>query len=274
MLIDLTKCIGCRACQTACKQWHDLPAETTQNSGNFQNPPRFSDKTWTLVTFNEVEYEGKFAWVFAKRQCMHCEHPACASACTVGALHKTAAGPVTYDADKCIGCRYCQYACPFQVPAFEWENTLGLIRKCEMCTDRQAEGLEPSCAKACPIGAIRFGERDQLLQEAHTRIAAYPDQYIDHIYGEHEVGGTSMMYMSAVPFAQIGFPELGDHPVAQAAEQIMQQTPTIAFGVAAVASGLYWIMRRRQKLAAVKTDEVEVDEVAASVVTERKGEQS
>ena len=274
MLIDLTKCIGCRACQAACKQWNGLSAETTQNNGSMQNPPRFSANTWTLVTFNEVEYQDKFAWVFAKRQCMHCEHPACVSACTVGALKKSAEGPVVYDAEKCIGCRYCQYACPFQVPTCEWQNTLSLIRKCTMCADRQAEGLTPACAKTCPTGAIQFGERDDLLTEARARIAARADEYIDHIYGEYEVGGTSMMYLSAVPFVQLGFPELGNEPATQAAESIMQQTPTIAFGVAAVASGLYWILKRRQQQAGVKSAEAATAEVAAGEGAKQEGGKS
>ena len=119
-----------------------------------------SGKTLTTVTFNEVEHDGQFSWVFAKRQCMHCEHPGCASACTVGALRKTADGPVVYDASKCIGCRYCQYACPFDVPAYEWDEVLGLIGKCDFCVDRQAEGMEPACVKACPTEALIFGERD------------------------------------------------------------------------------------------------------------------
>jgi formate dehydrogenase iron-sulfur subunit len=180
----------------------------------------------------------------------------------VGALEKTAEGPVIYHADKCIGCRYCQYACPFGVPAFEWQETLGLIRKCTMCADRQAAGEKPLCAKTCPTGAIAFGERDDLLQEARDRIAAHPDDYIDHIYGETEVGGTSMMYMSAVPFADLGFPELGDTPVAQSAEAVMTQTPTIAIGVAAIASGLYWVVKRRQEReAAAAVEATEGEEV-------------
>jgi formate dehydrogenase iron-sulfur subunit len=271
MLIDLTKCIGCRACQAACKQWHALPAETTRNSGSMQNPPWLSDQTWTVVTFNEVEYDDQFAWVFAKRQCMHCEHPACASACTVGALHKTADGPVTYDAAKCIGCRYCQYACPFGVPTFEWQATLGLIRKCDMCADRQAEGMVPACAKTCPTGAIAFGERENLLAEARARIAAQANAYIDHIYGEYEIGGTSVMYLSAVPFVQLGFPELGNEPVSHTAESIMQQTPTIALGVAAVASGLYWILKRRQQQATIAA--ATVDATADATVADASAKQ-
>jgi formate dehydrogenase iron-sulfur subunit len=247
MLIDLTKCIGCRACQTACKQWNDLPAEATFNYGSYENPPRQSANTWTTVSFNEIEDGDQFYWVFAKRQCMHCEHPACASACTVGALQKTADGPVVYDSSKCIGCRYCQYACPFGVPAFEWQKTLGLISKCDMCASRQANGAEPACAKTCPTQAILYGDRDELLHEAKRRLAAHPDRYVDHIYGEHEVGGTAMLYMSAIPFAQLGFPELGAEPIPQQAETIMNQTPTIAIGVLAAATGAYWIMKRRME---------------------------
>lgn len=246
MLIDLTRCIGCRGCQAACKQWHDLPGETTHNTGSNQNPPWISGKTRTVVTFNEVEQDGQLDWVFAKRQCMHCEHPGCASACTVGALHKTADGPVVYDASKCIGCRYCQYACPFDVPAYEWDQVFGLIGKCDFCVDRLAEGMEPACVKACPTEAITFGERDELLAEARRRIIVDPTTYVNHVYGEREVGGTSMLYLSGVPFAALGFPLLGDQPVAAYTEQVMGKTPVIALGVAAGASALYWIIKRRQ----------------------------
>jgi formate dehydrogenase iron-sulfur subunit len=246
VLIDTTRCIGCRGCQAACKQWHDLPGETTTNTGSYQNPSWVSGKTQTMVSFNELEYDGKFSWVFAKRQCMHCEHPGCASACTVGALRKTAAGPVVYDSSICIGCRYCQYACPFDVPAYQWDEVLGLIGKCDFCVDRQAEGLEPACVKACPTEALIFGERDELLAEARRRIAASPTGYINHIYGEHEVGGTSKLYLAGVPFAALGFPALRSEPVSAYTETIMGKTPVIALTVAAGASALYWIIKRRQ----------------------------
>ncbi len=247
ILIDLTKCTGCRGCQAACKQWNNLPAEVTNNQGSYQNPPRTSGKTRTIVTFNEVDYQGKFAWVFAKRQCMHCEHPACAYACTVGALQKTPDGPVIYQSEKCIGCRYCQYACPFGVPKFEWEESLGLIEKCDMCASRQADGLETACAKACPTGAITYGEREELLAEARSRIVLNPDKYVNHIYGENEVGGTAKLYMSAVPFSLIGFPEVGTEQIPRYTEAVMRQTPTVAIGMAAAASGLVWVLQRRQK---------------------------
>jgi len=247
LLVDLTRCIGCRGCQAACKQWHDLPAETTHNRGSYQNPPALSARTWTVLTFHELARgDGGTRWVFAKRQCMHCQEPACVSACTVGALSKTADGPVAYDASKCISCRYCQYACPFGVPGYEWDQVLGLIGKCDFCADRQAAGLAPSCAQTCPTGALTFGDRADLLVAARERIAAAPERYQPRIYGEREVGGTSMLYLSAVPFGALGFPAVGDAPVARAAEAIVMQTPVVAAGVAVAATGLYWICRRRE----------------------------
>ena len=253
MLIDLTRCIGCRACQAACKQWNNLPAETTANWGSYENPPRRSAKTWTTVTFNEVEEGDKLTWVFAKRQCMHCEEPACASACIVGALHKTPEGAVVYDDYKCIGCRYCMVACPFNVPTFEWDKPAPYIRKCTFCADRQAGGLEPACAKACPTEAILFGERETLLQEAHARIAAQPDQYVNHIYGEKEVGGTSVMYLSPVPFEKLGFPTLGPEPIPRYADIAMLAVPPTIVGVAAAMGGIYWVIKRREKMSRAAT---------------------
>jgi formate dehydrogenase iron-sulfur subunit len=178
---------------------------------------------------------------------MHCLSPACVSACTVGALQKTAAGPVVYDAGKCIGCRYCQYACPFGVPSYDWSNPLGLIHKCQMCVGRLAANQPPACVAACSSGALRFGTRKTLLAQARAQIASNPDRYVDHIYGEQEAGGTSVLYLSAVPFAALGFPELGAEPIAHEAEAVMRQTPVVALTVAAVATSLYWLTKRRNE---------------------------
>jgi formate dehydrogenase iron-sulfur subunit len=264
VLIDLTKCIGCRACQAACKQWNDLPTETTTNWGSYENPPRLSSKTWTKVTFDETTQEGTFVWIFAKRQCAHCEQPACVSACPVGGLQKTSEGPVAHDITRCIGCRNCHDACPFDVPGFTWEDPIrssNLMSKCTFCTDRQAEGMEPACAKVCPTEATIVGERDELLQEAENRIAAYPNIYADHIYGEHEVGGTAVLYLSAVPFDQIGFPTLGSEPIVchPETETAWSMLP-FSWGIAAVASGFYWIVNRRnQYMAVMQTDTKETE---------------
>ena len=164
---------------------------------------------------------------YVKFACMHCLNPGCAAACPVGALHRTKEGVVVADTDKCIGCRYCQYACPFGVPKFEWDNPLGVMRKCIGCLQRLAEGKQPACVAGCPSGALRVGTRSELLESAHARIAAHPAKYIDYVYGEHEVGGTSRLYISDVPFEQLGLPAVGDVPVPRYAERVMSKPPSL-----------------------------------------------
>lgn len=261
ILIDLTRCIGCRACQGSCKEWHELPAEETSNQGSYENPPRRSAKTWTTVTFNETITDNEFKWVFAKRQCMHCEDPACASACIVGALHKTDDGPVVYDDYKCIGCRYCTLACPFSVPTFEWDKPIPYIRKCTMCVDRQTLGMEPACTKVCPTDALLFGNRDALFQDAHARIQAEPDKYVNHIYGEFEVGGTSQMYLSGVPFEELGFPTLGTEPIPRYANVAMSAVPPTVVGATALMAGLYWIINRREQNMHLAIEQTEKEDI-------------
>ncbi len=258
MLLDLTKCIGCRACQAACKQWNGLPAETTRNLGSYENPPRRSAKTWTTVSFNEVSDGDNFHWVFAKRQCMHCEHPACASACIVGALQKSSEGPVTYDGLKCIGCRYCMLACPFSVPTFEWDRPVPFIRKCTLCQDRLSRGMAPVCATVCSTNAIIFGEREGLLEEARLRIRTGNVKYVNHIYGEKEAGGTSALYLSPVAFSKLGFPALGPERTSRYADVAMLAVPPAILSVGAAMGGIYWIMKRRERLMSRKPSETPV----------------
>ena len=198
-LIDLTKCIGCRGCQVACKQWHNLPSESTSYNKEFTNPQNRSAYTWTLIEFQTTEYEGKPAYTFTKTSCLHCEEPACQSVCIAGAIKKQESGAVTIDADKCIGCRYCQVGCPFHVPKYEYDKWFPKMLKCNLCNDRITAGLKPACATTCPTGAITFGEREELLTLAKERIAKGGEKYINHIYGEHEAGGTAVMYLSGVP---------------------------------------------------------------------------
>ena len=245
VLIDLTRCTGCESCVLACKASNNLPnpdvVATSLDSDAF--------------TYLETRSSAEGGAGYVKRQCMHCLTPACASACTVGALTKSLDGPVVYDSAKCIGCRYCQYACPFGVPTFEWENPLGLIRKCQFCQARLGQGQKPACAEACPNGALRFGRRDALLAQAHAQIESNPGRYVRHVYGEREAGGTSMLYLSAVPFAELGFPKLGPEPIPQQAEAVMQQTPLTALTVAGLASALAWLLQRRQRPAADPVEE-------------------
>jgi formate dehydrogenase iron-sulfur subunit len=241
--------MGCRGCQVACKQWNDMPAEATHNTGSYTNPPRLSDKTMTLIDFREVERPGGGVDVcYVKHQCMHCLKPACVSACTVGALRQREDGAVVYDSHKCIGCRYCMYACPFGVPAFEWQNVLALIRKCELCKDRTGTGLTPACVKTCPANALHYGTRDAMLDMARRRVYAPGSKYVSHIYGEREIGGTSWMYISTVPFADLGFPTLPETSPVTVSQDVMHATPAIAASLLLGLSGVYWLVRRRGQM--------------------------
>jgi formate dehydrogenase iron-sulfur subunit len=238
MLSDLTRCVGCGWCQKACKEANNLPGECP-SPGDSQ--ASLSAENWTLVELREIEQNGQTQRIFAKRQCMHCLEPACASACPVGALHRQENGAVVYDASKCIGCRYCMMACPFGVPKFAWNQTLPTINKCFFCAGRQDQGLEPACAAACPTGALMFGERDALIAEAEARIKAQPEEYIDHIYGKDELGGTSWMYLSPVPFDELGFPTVDAKPVTRLSESVATYgTAGMTVGVAAVLAGVYY----------------------------------
>lgn len=236
MLIDVTRCNGCQSCALACKEANNRPNPTVE-------PTALSSDAYTFIDLRSDTDAAQP--VSVKRQCMHCQHPACASACTVGALRKTAEGPVVYDSKKCIGCRYCQYACPFGVPTYDWNNPLGLIHKCEMCVERLQQGELPACVSGCPAGALRFGRRSDLLIQAHAQIRSNPGRYIDQVYGEHEAGGTSVLYLSGVPFSQLGLPELGEQTISHYAEAVMTKTPIVAASVATLATGLYWLLKRR-----------------------------
>ena len=233
LLADVGKCVGCHACTAACKVKNGTP------DGVF----------WTKVdTYEQGTFPNAKAFTAPLNRCMHCEHPACASACPVGALSKASDGPVTYDPNKCVGCRYCMAACPFQVPKMNWDAVLPSIQKCQLCADRLAADLEPACTSVCPTGALKFGERSSLLTEARGRIQGGNGQYVDHIYGENEVGGTSLLYVSPVPFEQLGLPTVGTEPVTKLSEQAaVLGTPTIAVVAAVVLGGLYWFTKRRDQ---------------------------
>jgi Fe-S-cluster-containing dehydrogenase component len=200
VLVDTTKCIGCRMCEMSCANAHqDAGVEFTENV-DFATVRTTSEKHWTVVN----RYETAQGPVYAKQQCLHCLQPACASACLTRAMHKTAAGPVTWTAGRCMGCRFCMISCPFDVPKFEYHSAVPRIQKCVMCWERLEEGKQPACVENCPSGALSFGPRADLIEEARRRIYAAPDRYVHHIYGEHEAGGTSWMYLASVPFEQIG----------------------------------------------------------------------
>lgn len=247
MLYDTTKCIGCRACQNACKDWNGNPDELDP-SGLYDAPLELSSDTWTTIQL----YDGGEEWSFSRKGCMHCIDPACASACPVHALEKTPEGPVTYNPKRCIGCRYCMVACPFDIPRFTWEKTIPVVAKCTFCTtegrNRLEDGLGPACAEACPTEALIWGKRSELLEVAHQRMADNPDKYVDRVYGEHDAGGTSVMILSHVDFEKIGYPDLGDEPVPALSEKMANTIlPSALAGGAVILAGARFLSSEREK---------------------------
>jgi len=232
LLIDLTLCIGCNACQDACKKENGLPeGEEKQLSA-------------TAYTALE-EHDG----VYVRRMCQHCEEPTCASVCPVGAFTKTTEGPVLYDESKCIGCRYCIQACPFQVPRYEWSSNYPRVQKCRLCADRLKKGLQTACAEACPTGATKFGDRDELIKEAYARMSAEPVKYVDRIYGLQEVGGTSILYLTSVPFEKLGFnTKLESTAMPLLTWNALSKIPSVVSIGGVFLFGIWWITNRRMEV--------------------------
>lgn len=224
VLVDTTACIGCRKCEWACNQASGLPVEpleTFEDKNVFARMRRPDAGHYTVVNrFEDGRAPGHPAYV--KVQCMHCITPTCASACIVTAFEKQADGAVTYDASRCMGCRYCMVSCPFQAPAYEYSNALTpQVRKCTFCHERVTrEGKAPACVAICPPQCLSFGRRSELLELAHRRITEGDGHSVDHVYGEHEVGGTSWLYLASRPFTELGFPQLGDDAPLQVTESI------------------------------------------------------
>ncbi len=223
VLVDTVVCIGCRKCEWACNNFNALntrPLAEFEDKSVFKQHRRPNYAAYTVINqySDPKSPEQKFAM---KVQCMHCNDPACASACIVGALRKSPEGPVTYDAWKCMGCRYCMVACPFQIPAYEFNNVLTpQVRKCTFCVDKIKKGEKPACVGICPNEALTFGTRKELIVLAHSRIVSNPGKYFDHVYGENEVGGTSWMYLAAADFVNTDLPKLGEQPIPESTEKV------------------------------------------------------
>ncbi|HAG15444.1 MAG TPA: hypothetical protein DCG69_02825 [Bacteroidales bacterium] len=200
ILYDSTRCVGCQECEIVCAKAHDLPQNASDDMPVAGVKRNTNENRRSVIN----AYETKNGEVYAKNQCMHCNQPACASACLTQAMYKTEQGPVIWREDKCMGCRYCMVSCPFDVPKFEYLSPNPKIVKCDMCFDQIESGQLPICVANCPAEALSFGSRRELIAEAHRRIYANPDLYYDQVYGEHEAGGTSFLYLSSVPFAEIG----------------------------------------------------------------------
>ncbi len=244
VLVDVTKCIGCRSCVTACKSWNDLPDRAAQNTENWDTPLQMDSDTWTQVNYNLVGQGTQRKWRFVKRQCMHCDEPACESACFTHSFLKTKEGAVIYkptelNEDYCVGCRYCMIACPFDIPKFQYEKTFPYVQKCRFCYDRMTDGNKrPACVSACPTGAIKYGEKEALLAEGWKRINTNP-QYVKHVYGEKEYGGTAWMYISDVPFEQLGFKvNVTERSIPSYTWQVLKWTPYIFVGWGALLTAM------------------------------------
>ena len=239
-LVDITRCIGCRKCEIACNAHNRLPHQDFSDMTPLDHYRRPDYASYTVVNRHhgrDLDQEGHRFHINVKEQCRHCLKPACASACVVGALSKTDSGPVVYDERKCIGCRYCMIACPYQIPAYEDHDPVApRVRKCTFCSDRIDAGKMPACATLCPTQAIVFGERDPLLTIARQRIDRNPGKYVDHIYGEKEAGGSSWLYLSPVDFSF--FPKLDSKPPPKMTEMILSGV----FGYAAAPTALFAVL--------------------------------
>lgn len=260
LLYDTTMCIGCKACVVACRDANGLTNDPGASGGLYQAPDDLNAHTKNIIKL----YKTSSQQSYIKRQCMHCLDPACVSACMMGALKKRENGIVSWDGDWCVGCRYCQIACPFNIPKFEWTTTGSFynpkIVKCELCRHRLVDGKQPACTEVCPRHAVIFGTREELLKEARRRLAESPDRYIPHVYGEHEGGGTQVLYLSHVPFDQVGLPALSDEPIPQMVRKVQGTiykgfvAPVVAYGLLATV-----ITRNRRKNQDASADHADTD---------------
>jgi len=246
VLCDISRCIGCRSCEQACNQVNNLgaPAESFDNDKVFETKRRTSSTAHTVV--NKYQKENRPP-AFVKTQCMHCDEPACFSACLAKAFDKTPEGAVIWNEHKCIGCRYCMQACPFYIPAYEYDNAFTpRVTKCTMCYPRIKDGGVPACVETCPMDALIFGKRSELITIARKRIIN-DSEYVDHIYGEHEVGGTSWMYISKQPFEELGFNmHLGTTALPKLTYGYLATIPVMHITLPIILAGFYVISKGRK----------------------------
>ncbi|NQT15285.1 MAG: 4Fe-4S dicluster domain-containing protein [Planctomycetes bacterium] len=252
ILTDTTLCSGCEKCVEACKRENKLGKD---------EPRRWKKRIDDLSSTRHTTILRRPGDHYVRAQCRHCVEPACASACLVGALRKTPEGPVVYDREKCMGCRYCMVACPYGIPRYDWENPAPYIRKCGMCYDRLKQGGLPACVEACPEKATIFGERGDLIQKAHDRIRDNPGKYVDKVYGEFEVGGTSVLYISDIPLDFLSFErELDDRRLPDLTWAALSKVPPLVLGMGGLMTGVWWIVGRRMKLAQEATQSATTSE--------------
>ncbi len=252
VLFDNTRCIGCRKCEDGCNKVNSLPLpdQPFDDLKVLAKKRRTNAKAYTVVNRYE-RLNHPQGPLYRKIQCNHCLEPACASVCFVRAFTKTRIGAVTYDESVCVGCRYCMIACPFEIPAYEYDQALTpRVMKCTLCYPRLTEGLLPGCVADCPTEALTYGKREDLLRIARERIHRFPERYVDHIYGEHEMGGTSWLYLSAVPFREVGMREdLGLTPAPELTAGALSGVPVVVAMWPVLLTGIYAISKRKDKIA-------------------------
>jgi len=252
VLHDTTLCTGCRKCEEGCAKVNELPApaQPFDDLSVLENKRNPDIDLWTVVNKYQTVVNGQSKTIFRKHQCNHCLEPACASACFVKALSKSPDGPVTYDPKLCVGCRYCMMACPYYVPAYDYHNVRNpLVYKCTMCADRIRAGKLPGCVEACPVGSITFGKRTDLLRLAWGRIRSKPDIYVEHVYGEHEMGGSSWLYLNAVPGKDLGLPALAKASAPELTIGMLGSAAMITGIAPALLAGVYAVSKRRKNAA-------------------------
>jgi formate dehydrogenase iron-sulfur subunit len=245
VLVDTTRCIGCRSCEVACARVHGLPIPDVQEDGALARVRTTDETRLTVVN----RYETDKGEVFVKKQCMHCWQPACTSACLTNAMYKTETGPVIWRSRKCMGCRFCMVSCPYDIPKFEYHSTNPRIQKCDMCWERLQAGKKPACVEACPTDALMFGLKRQLMEVARVRVYRHPQHYVHKIYGESDVGGTGWLYLSAAPFEQIGLRmDLGTTPYPEYTTEFLYVDPVILFALPAFLMGLNLLVRSKEEM--------------------------
>ena len=251
VLHDISRCIGCRKCEAACNKVNSLPQPTRpfDDMNILERLRRPHADTYTVV--NKFTQSDAALPVFVKKQCNHCQEPACVSACFVKALTKSETGAVVYDASLCVGCRYCMIACPFDIPAYEYDNPFTPeVTKCTLCQPRIKKGQIPGCVEICPKEALTFGTREELIKIAGQRIKTHPDRYVDHMYGEHEMGGCNWLYISNTPFADIGMREdLGITPAPALTSGTLAAVPVVVSLWVVFITGMYAISKRKDQMA-------------------------
>jgi formate dehydrogenase iron-sulfur subunit len=246
ILVDVTRCTGCERCVTACLEANGLDQQRAA-ADRLRSKDGLSANR--LVTLDQVA-GGRFA----RKSCLHCTEPSCVAACLVGGLTKSKEGPVIYNADKCIGCRYCMLACPFHIPRYEWDKTAPFVRKCDMCHERLKKGKRPACVETCPNDALFFGDREQVLKEVRDRLRNHGDRYLPRIWGEKEFGGTSVVYISDVDLTAEGWPAEATASIPSITTPLIEKTPLIGGSVGLGLVAVNWIIQRRMKLAAGESE--------------------